>query len=95
MNIPRFPIFSHITRDVLAISISTVASKAAFSIGRRVLDPFRSSLISRIVKALVSTQDWFRRSSKVNVEESFEELEKGYFYSFNSHLNFNYLLILF
>ena len=98
VNIPRFPILSHIARDVLAIPISTVASEAAFSTGGRVLDPFRSSLTPRIVEALVCTQDWSRRSSKVNVEESLEELEelkKGYFYSFNSHLNFNYLLILF
>ena len=98
VNSPRFPILSHIARDVLAIPISTVASEAAFSTGGRVLDPFRSSLTPRIVEALVCTQDWSRRSSKVNVEESLEELEeleKGYFYSFNSHLNFNYLLILF
>ena len=57
VNIPRFPIFSHITRDVLAIPISTVASKATFSIGRRVLDPFRSSLTPRIMEALICTQD--------------------------------------
>ena len=95
MNTPRFLILSHITRYVLAIPISTVAFEAAFITGERVLDPFRSSLTLRIVEALVCTQDWFRGSSKVNVEESLEELEKGYFYSFNSHLNFNYLLILF
>ena len=95
VNTPRFPILSHIAKDVLAIPISTVASEAVFSTSRRVLDPFRSSLTPKIVEALVCNQDWFRRSSKVNVEESLEELEKGYFYSFNSHLNFNYLLILF
>ena len=86
MNTPRFPILSHIARDVLAIPISTVASEAAFSTDGRVLDPFRSSLTPRIVEALVCTQDWFQRSSKVNIEESLEELEelkKGYFYSFN------------
>ena len=86
MNTPRFPILSYIAKDVLAIPISTIASEAAFSTGGRVLDPFKSSLTPNIVEALVCTQDWFRGNSKVIVEESLEELEKNYFYSFNSHL---------
>ena len=86
MNTPRFPILSRIARDVLVIPIFTVASEVAFSIGGRVLDLFRSSLTYRIVEAFVCTQDWFRGSSKVNVEENLEELEKSYFYSFNSYL---------
>jgi hypothetical protein len=35
--------------DVLAVSVSTVAPKSAFSTGGRILDPFRSSLSSDMV----------------------------------------------
>ena len=67
--------FTH-SKRCLSYSNLTVVSEAAFSTSGRVLDPFRSSLTLRIVEALVCTQDWFRGSSKVNVEESVEELEK-------------------
>ena len=41
-NSSRFSILSLVTRDVLAIPVSTVASESAFSTGGRVLDSFRS-----------------------------------------------------
>ena len=37
---------SKMARDVLAIPVSTIASELVFSIGGRILDPFRSSLSS-------------------------------------------------
>nr|KJB30382.1 hypothetical protein B456_005G140200 [Gossypium raimondii] len=58
VNSPRFPTLSKMARDVLAISVSTVASESAFSTGGRVLDQYRSSLTHKIVPALVCTQDW-------------------------------------
>ncbi|KAH0711976.1 hypothetical protein KY289_007935 [Solanum tuberosum] len=42
VNSPRFPILSQLARDVLAISMSSVASECAFSTGGRILDPFKS-----------------------------------------------------
>ena len=45
----RYPILSQITRDVLAVSLSTVASKSVFSVEGQTLDPFRSSLASKVV----------------------------------------------
>ena len=38
LNLERFPTFSRLARDVLAILMSTVASELAFSTGRRVID---------------------------------------------------------
>ena len=39
-NSKRFPIFSHMARDILAFLVSTVASKFSFSTSGRVLDAF-------------------------------------------------------
>ncbi|GJW72540.1 zinc finger BED domain-containing protein RICESLEEPER 2 [Tanacetum coccineum] len=55
---PRFPVVALMARDILSIQISTVASESAFSTGRRVLDPYRTSLSSQLVEALLCTQDW-------------------------------------
>ncbi|KAL2480617.1 Zinc finger BED domain-containing protein DAYSLEEPER [Abeliophyllum distichum] len=40
--------------------------KSAFSTGGRILDPFRSSLSSRMVEVLVSTQNWFKASPNMD-----------------------------
>jgi len=44
-------------RDVLSILVSTVASKSTFSVGRWVIDQFRSAL-KLDVEALVCSRDW-------------------------------------
>ncbi|KAF7130199.1 hypothetical protein RHSIM_Rhsim10G0144400 [Rhododendron simsii] len=57
-NSNKYPIFSKITRDVLAMPMSTVASESAFSTGGRILDPFQSSLSTSMVETLICTQNW-------------------------------------
>ncbi|KAH0660529.1 hypothetical protein KY289_029277 [Solanum tuberosum] len=77
VNSPRFPILSQLSRDVLAIPMSSVASECAFSTGGRILDPFRSSLTPKCVQCLIYVQDWLRQETKpICVEESLEFLEK-------------------
>ncbi|KAJ9542785.1 hypothetical protein OSB04_029291 [Centaurea solstitialis] len=77
MNGARFPIFSKLARDVLAVPISTVASESTFSTSGRVLDNFRSSLTPKIVEALICTQDWLRGPNEpIAVEENLDDLEK-------------------
>lgn len=49
----RYSILTMMARDVLAMSVSTVASESAFSTGGRVLDSFHTSLTPRIVEALI------------------------------------------
>jgi len=60
VNSTKFPVLAQITRIVLAIPITTVSLESAFSTGGRVLDPFRSSLASTTVEALVCVQNWLR-----------------------------------
>ncbi|CAL9024693.1 unnamed protein product [Prunus brigantina] len=52
-NEGRYPILSKIANDIFAISSSAVASENAFSLGKRIVDPFRSSLTPKMVEALV------------------------------------------
>uniref|UniRef100_A0A8I6YW14 Transposase n=1 Tax=Hordeum vulgare subsp. vulgare TaxID=112509 RepID=A0A8I6YW14_HORVV len=54
----KFPILATMARDFLAIPLSTVASEAAFSCGKRILGDSRSSLTPDMLEALVCAKDW-------------------------------------
>ncbi|CAA0826324.1 Unknown protein, partial [Striga hermonthica] len=55
---------------------STVASENAFSLGGRIVDPFRASLTSRMVEALVCTNDWLKGEEfQFHKEPTEEDLE--------------------
>lgn len=58
VNSLRFPILLLMARDVLAIPISTVASKSVFSTGGRVLDAFRPSLLIRCSQIQLPPQNY-------------------------------------
>ncbi|GFZ20755.1 hypothetical protein Acr_28g0014600 [Actinidia rufa] len=74
-NSNKYPILSQIARDVLAISVSTVASKSAFSTGGRILDPFRSSLLPSMVETLICTQNWFLHPVPINLQQAMDKVE--------------------
>ena len=62
----KYPIFRKIARDILAIPISTVASKSAFSTGGRVVSPHRCRLHSHTLEALMCLQNWMTKDLKGN-----------------------------
>ncbi|KAK9195151.1 hypothetical protein WN943_003270 [Citrus x changshan-huyou] len=74
INSSKYPILSYVTRDILAMLVSTMASESAFSTGGRVLDPHRCSLSTRTMEALICTQNWLR-STPINLNEAMDEIE--------------------
>jgi len=64
-NESRYPEVSAMACDILSIPISTIASESTFSIGRHVIDQYRSSLKPDIIEALVCTRDWFMESKVI------------------------------
>jgi hAT family C-terminal dimerisation region len=49
-----------LSRDILAVLISTVASESTFSTSGRTLNPVRNSLSNESIEVLVCDQDWLR-----------------------------------
>ena len=68
LNAYNYPIFSKMTRDILAIPISTAAYESAFSTSERILDAFRSSLSPKIAKTLVGSQNWLKKYHTINLQ---------------------------
>ncbi|KAJ1686934.1 hypothetical protein LUZ63_018324 [Rhynchospora breviuscula] len=62
LKAPKYPIMSRLTRDILAVPISTVASESTFSVAGRTLSPTRNSLNDESLEALICAQDWLKAS---------------------------------
>ncbi|KAL0383152.1 UNVERIFIED_CONTAM: putative AC transposase [Sesamum calycinum] len=75
LHTSRFPILARLARDVLAMPISIVASKAAFSTGGRIINDFRASLTPKMAQALICCQDWMRHTPFKPVEEDYDTID--------------------
>ncbi|KAJ1700575.1 hypothetical protein LUZ63_000354 [Rhynchospora breviuscula] len=71
---PEYPILSQLTKDILAVLVSTMASESAFSTSGRILSPARSSLNDESIEALLCGQDWLRASINEKGENIGEHL---------------------
>ncbi|CAL8092172.1 unnamed protein product [Prunus armeniaca] len=56
-NATKFSILTNVAKDVFAVQGSTVASECSFSTGKRVVNPFRSSLTPKTMEALICCSD--------------------------------------
>ncbi|KAL6192068.1 hypothetical protein ACLB2K_038455 [Fragaria x ananassa] len=74
INSAKCPTLARMARDILAVPATTVASEATFSVGGRVIDESRASMLPETVEALVTTKDWLpSRKRKRSVSQSEEE----------------------
>ncbi|KAK3230105.1 hypothetical protein Dsin_001986 [Dipteronia sinensis] len=53
----RYPVLSHLARDILVILVSTVSSEHAFSTSERIIEPRRSCLTPEMVEVLICVRD--------------------------------------
>ncbi|GAB4842600.1 hypothetical protein Ancab_040438 [Ancistrocladus abbreviatus] len=70
----KYRVLSKMAANILAIPISTVASKATFSAGSRVLDPYCASLSPKTVQVLLCEGDWCVATSLEYKREKRQEM---------------------
>ncbi|KAK2639473.1 hypothetical protein Ddye_027268 [Dipteronia dyeriana] len=63
----RYPVLSHLARDVLVIPVSTVSSEQAFSTSGRIIEPRRNCLSPEMVEVLTCLRDWEHAKKKINL----------------------------
>ncbi|XP_058728425.1 zinc finger BED domain-containing protein RICESLEEPER 1-like [Vicia villosa] len=59
-NEAKYPVLSKLAKDILTVPVTTVASEATFSAGKRIIDPKRSSMKTKTVEMVVCGGDWVK-----------------------------------
>nr|XP_023928517.1 uncharacterized protein LOC112039836 [Quercus suber] len=74
-NCSRYQVLSKVAKDVLAVLVSTVASKSTFSTGDHIVDPLRSSLSPLVVQNLVCSQNWLQAPIPISHHQSRDDVK--------------------
>ncbi|GAA0187577.1 hypothetical protein LIER_34865 [Lithospermum erythrorhizon] len=74
-NEVKYHILSTMAKDILSIPITTVASEATFSAGKRVIDPKRTSMTTKTVVMLFCGGDWIKEMYGIKRGQSQSILE--------------------
>ncbi|KAK3189024.1 hypothetical protein Dsin_028585, partial [Dipteronia sinensis] len=72
----RYPVLSHLARDILVIPVSTMSSEQAFSTSGRIIEPRRNCLTPEMVEVLICVRDWEharKRMQNETVDEQFNQ----------------------
>lgn len=59
-SVVRYPNLACMARDLLTIPVSTVPSESSFSMGKKLINPWRASLGQKTIEALACYEDWLR-----------------------------------
>ncbi|KAE8662993.1 hypothetical protein F3Y22_tig00113124pilonHSYRG00617 [Hibiscus syriacus] len=68
----KYPTLQRITKDILAILVSTVASESTFSISGRLISPHRSRLHPKTLETLMCAQSWLLNEIRETCSEETE-----------------------
>ncbi|KAK0572717.1 hypothetical protein LWI29_036121 [Acer saccharum] len=74
----KYPILSHLARDVLVILVSTVSSKQVFNTTGRIVEERRNSLTPEMVEVLAYVRDWERAKKRLQNETVDEQLIQNF-----------------
>ncbi|XP_048433048.1 zinc finger BED domain-containing protein RICESLEEPER 2-like [Pyrus x bretschneideri] len=75
-RLSKYPILAQVTKEILAIPVSTIASESSLSTSGRIIDPYRSSLSPKMVEALICTRNCLRSIHvALHHEPTIEEIE--------------------
>ncbi|WZZ16186.1 hypothetical protein YC2023_109275 [Brassica napus] len=66
INSSKYPTLAAIAKDVLAMQVSSVASKSAFSTSNRIFDPSISCLTHYMIEVLMCTEQWLKCEIRIN-----------------------------
>ncbi|CAL5197978.1 unnamed protein product [Lathyrus oleraceus] len=72
-----FPKLSVMTRELLSIPITTIASKSSFNIGSRVLNKYRNHLLSENIEALLYSRNWLHAFDDDGNDDDNEDEKEG------------------
>ncbi|CAO2830427.1 unnamed protein product [Amaranthus hypochondriacus] len=71
-RVDRYPHLACLARDILAMPISTVPSESAFSMGKKLINPWRASLGQKTIEVLACYEDWLRsKNLKIGTSNMF------------------------